>query len=154
MRCYRIMSEKYSRLPYNFSGSAARWNPRGSNMIYAASSPAVAQLEYICIKGNVVGTLQWQMVVYEINDETLIGEINPADLPPDWNVLPHSVTTQEFGKQWLDSNDSPFLKVPSARLNVQFFRAEFNLLINPDFPDLKDLLIAVDTIPFTYVLNS
>jgi len=148
------MQERYAAAPYSFSGTAARWNPKGTNMIYGGSSPALAQLEYLCIRGNVIGTQAWRMIVYEIRDETLIGEINPALLPGDWNALPHSLTTQEIGKQWLVSFDSPFLKVPSARLNLQFFPGDFNVLINPDFPDLRNLLTVINTVPFSFVLNS
>jgi RES domain-containing protein len=147
------MQERYAGTPYSFSGIAARWSPKGINIIYAGSSPALAQLEYLCIRGNVVGTQAWRMIVYEIKDETLIGEINPTRLPVDWNALPHSLTTQEIGRQWLASFDSPFLKVPSARLNLQFFPADFNVLINPDFPDLRNLLTVVNTVPFSFVLN-
>jgi RES domain-containing protein len=147
------MQERYAAAPYSFSGAAARWNPKGTNMIYAASSPALAQLEYLCIRGNVVGTQAWRMIVYEIGDETLVGEINPTRLPKDWNTLPHSMTTQEIGKQWLASSDAPFLKVPSARLHIQFFPADFNVLINPEFPALRNVLTVVDTVPFSYVLN-
>jgi RES domain-containing protein len=154
MHCYRIMQERYAVAPYSFSGSAARWNPKGVNMIYAAGSPALAQLEYLCIRGHVVGTQAWRMIIYEIRDETLIGEINPSHLPRDWNALPHSLTTQELGKQWLASSDSPFLRVPSARLHLQFFPADFNLLINPDFPDLKNVLAVTASVPFSYLLNA
>ncbi|HEY5749462.1 MAG TPA: RES family NAD+ phosphorylase [Chryseolinea sp.] len=148
------MQERYAAAPYSFSGTAARWNPKGTNMIYAASSPALAQLEYLCIRGHVVGTQAWRMIIYEIRDETLVGEINPAHLPADWNALPHSLATQEIGKQWLTSSDAPFLKVPSARLHLQFFPDNFNLLVNPDFPDIRDLFAVVNTVPFSYVLNA
>lgn len=123
-------------------------------MIYAASSPALSQLEYLCIRGNVVGTQMWRMIIYEIKEETLIGAINPKQLPADWNALPHSLTTQEFGRQWLTSFDSPFLKVPSARLNLRFFPGDFNILINPDFPELRNLLTVVESVGFTFVLNT
>ena len=122
-------------------------------MIYAGSSPALAQLEYLCIRGTVVGTQAWRMIVYEIVDETSVGEINPTHLPADWSALPHSLATQGIGRQWLASFDSPFLKVPSARLNLQFFPADFNLLINPDFPDLRNLLTVINTVPFSFLLN-
>ena len=149
------MQERYATAPYSFSGAAARWSPKGSNMIYAGSSSAsLAQLEHHIIRGSIVGTQAWRTIIYEIKDETLIGEINPARLPSDWNALPHSLTTQQIGRQWLASFDSPFLKVPSAILNLRFFPAEFNILINADYPNLRNLLTVVDTVLFSYVLNS
>jgi RES domain-containing protein len=153
MRCYRIMSETYYKNPYSTSGNAGRWNPKGIRMMYAASAPAVALLEYLCIKGSTVGTKSWYMITFEIADESLIASLDPSNLPPDWAEIPHSKNTQDFGKIWLASRDEPFLKVPSSRINIAFYPLEFNLLINPDFPDLQNLLKVVDTHSFNYLLN-
>jgi RES domain-containing protein len=147
------MSETYYTNQYGASASAGRWNPRGTRMIYAGSSPSVSLLEYLCIKGNAVATKRWYMIVYNIADETLIGTLEAATLPPDWNVLPHGSSTQEFGRAWLNERAYPFLKVPSARIDIRFYPEEFNLLINPDFPGLTNALQVVDTIPFDYLLN-
>lgn len=154
MRYYRIMSEDYYKSPYSSSSNAGRWNPKGSRMIYAGSSPTVSLLEYICIKGNAVGLKPWYMVVYDIADDNLIGTLETGNLPVNWNVLPHGRSTQDFGKIWLDEKEFPFLKVPSARVNIAFYPQEHNLLINPDFPGLTDVLRIVDSIPFNYLLGS
>jgi RES domain-containing protein len=147
------MSDAYHKNPYASSASAGRWNPRGMRMIYAASSPSVALLEYLCIKENAVATRPWHMVVYEIGDETLVGTLEKRSLPADWNVLPHGKATQDFGKDWLVEKEYPFLKVPSARIDIAFYPLEFNMLINPDFPDLANLITVVDSTPFTYLLD-
>jgi RES domain-containing protein len=148
------MSETYYTNPYSASATAGRWNPRGTRMIYAGSSPSVALLEYLCIKGNAVATKRWHMIVFEIADESLIGTLEASTLPPDWNVLPHGSATQEFGRTWLNERAFPFLKVPSARMDVRFYPTECNLLINPDFPDLTSLLKVRETVPFNYLLNT
>lgn len=122
-------------------------------MIYAGGSPSVAQLEYLCIRGNAVASKPWHMIIYDIADETLIGTLEATSLPPDWNSLPHGKTTQEFGKIWLEEKEYPFLKVPSARIDLTFYPQEFNLLINPNFPELANFLTVVDSISFKYLLN-
>ena len=122
-------------------------------MIYAGSSPSVALLEYLCIKGNAVTSRPWYMIVYEIVDETMIGTLETESLPGNWNVIPHGRATQEFGKLWLDAEEEPFLKIPSARIDISFYPPEHNLLINPDFPDITKLLKVADAIPSTYLLN-
>lgn len=154
MRYYRIMSEGYYNNPFSYSSNAGRWNPKGSGMIYAGSSPAVSLLEYICIKGNSVARVPWYMVVYEIMAEHLMGTLDADNLPDNWNVLPHGRSTQIFGKAWLDEKEFPFLRVPSARVNIAFYPQEHNLLINPDFPDLTQILKAVDQVPFSYLLGT
>jgi hypothetical protein len=93
------------------------------------------------------------LVVYDIPDETLVGTLETASLPGDWNVLPHGKATQDFGKVWLDENEYPFLKVPSVRIDITFYPLEYNILVNPDFPDLTNVLKVVDAIPFNYLLN-
>ena len=75
------------------------------------------------------------MIVYDISNETLVGTLDTTSLPRDWNVLPHGKATQDFGKVWLDEKEYPFLKVPSARIDLAFYPIEYNILINPDFPD-------------------
>jgi RES domain-containing protein len=147
------MSETYYKNPYSASASAGRWNPKGTRMIYAGSSPSVALLEYLCIRGNAVTTRPWYMVVYDIQDETLVGTLETESLPGDWNVLPHGKATQDFGKVWLNEKEYPFLKVPSARMDIAFYPLEHNMLINPDFPEIAHLLKIVDAIPFNYQLN-
>lgn len=114
-------------------------------MIYAGSSPAVSLLEYMCIKGNAVGLKSWYMIVFDITDNNLIGTLDKDNLPSNWNVLPHGRSTQEFGKIWLREKKFPFLKVPSARVNIAFYPTEHNLLINPDFPGFTSLMKIVDS---------
>jgi len=160
------MSDARYKNPYSISGAAARWNPKGTRMIYAAGSASLALLEYLCIKGTAVATKPWYMVVFDIANETLAGTLDPAGLlrppnplasgeggPRDWNALPHGKATQDFGKVWLDEKEFPFLRVPSARLDITFYPGEFNLLINPDFPDITKLLRVVESKAFTYLLN-
>jgi len=154
MHYYRIMSVDYHKSPYSCSTNAGRWNPKGSRMIYAGSSPSLSLLEYLSIRGDVVAIKPWYVVVYEITNDNLVGTLDKDDLPSDWNLLPHGRSTQSFGKMWLDEKALPFLKVPSARLNLAFYPEEHNLLINPDYPDLTSLLRVINNIPFNYLLGT
>ena len=122
-------------------------------MIYAAGSPSLALLEYLCIRGTAVAARQWYMVVFDIADDTFVGSLDPAGLRRDWNALPHGRATQDFGKLWLEEKEFPFLRVPSARLDIGFYPGEFSMLINPDFPDITKLLRVADSRAFTYLLN-
>ena len=74
--------------------------------------------------------------------------------PENWNALPHAKVTQDFGRVWLQEKEFPFLKVPSARLNLSFYPLEHNLLINPDFPDFQKHIEVVDEVRFDYLMNS
>ncbi len=94
------------------------------------------------------------MIVFEINDENLVGSLETEILPGNWNKLPHEKVTQDFGKTWIQEKEFPFLTVPSARIDLSFYPMEHNLLINPEFPDLSDFLKVVGSLPFDYMLNS
>ncbi len=148
------MSEKRYKDPYSCGARAGRWNSRGTKMIYASSSPSLAQLEYICINGNVVGLNSWYMVIYEILDSVVIAEIEANKLPFDWDSLPHSLSTQNFGDELMKAGIEAFIKVPSARLNINFYPTEHNLLINPEIKDLTTHLKVVNTTEFRYNLNA
>jgi RES domain-containing protein len=154
MRCYRIMSESHYQSPYSASGNGGRWNPKGTRMIYAGSTPTLSLLEYLCIKGSAVGSKPWHMIVFEIKDESLIAALDASTLPANWTELPHPKSTQSLGKQWLDAKEEPFLKVPSSRLSLTFYPAEFNLLINPDYQELPKLMKVIDVVGFSYLLNA
>jgi RES domain-containing protein len=153
MRYYRIVHEAHHKNPFSCSYNAGRWNPKGTGMIYAGSTPSVSLLEYMCIKGNTVSKDNWFMIVFDIANTSLIGALEPEHLPREWNILPHGRATQNFGKEWLLAKEFPFLRVPSARMNLAFYPEEHNLLINPDFPLLSDLLKVTDSVPFTYLLG-
>lgn len=148
------MSESYYKTPFSCSYSAGRWNPKGTGMIYAGSGPAVSLLEYLCIKGSAVSGKPWYMVEFEILSTDLIGTLGKDSLPEDWNTLPHAKVTQDFGKIWLQEMEFPFLKVPSARIHISFYPLEHNLLINPEFPDLKKHIEFVGQVRFDYLLSS
>ena len=141
------MSKVYYKNPYSASGTAGRWNPKGTRMIYASSAPSVALLEYLCIKGNGVASTPWYMIIYDITDERQIGTLEPESLPRDWNILPHGKATQDFGKAWLDEKEYPFLRVPSARIDIRFYPQDCNILINPDFPDITSVLQVIESLP-------
>lgn len=147
------MSESHFQNPYDASSNAGRWNPKGTKMIYAASDPALAQLEYLCIRGFTLAKARWYMIVFEIADEKWVGTLEAERFPEDWAALPHGKATQEVGKVWLDYNEFPFLQVPSARLHLAFYPRQFNLLINPTFPDIAKWLKVIETVPFSYLLN-
>lgn len=153
MRLYRIISDAYYKDPYSSSGAPARWNPSAARMIYAAGSPSLALLEHLCIMGTGVSSRQWHMIVFDIADESLMGTLDARNLFSGWSGLPHGKGTQDFGKAWLDEREYPFLRVPSARLDIAFYPEEFNVLINPDFPHVKTLLTVAYRKAFSYLLN-
>lgn len=146
MKVYRLSRKKHS---YKLSGKGAaksgnRWNSKGIEIIYCADSRALAMAELTV--HLTVATLPSDYMMLEINiPETISIELlEESDLPDEWNIFPHSVSTQSIGDNFIDSKKVCVLKVPSAVV-----KGDFNYLINPYYSDFKGIKITkVDSFPF------
>jgi RES domain-containing protein len=85
-----------------------------------------------------VATLPGDFMMLEISiPETISVElIEEHNLPDEWNIFPHSVSTQKIGDNFIDSKKVCILKVPSAVV-----KGDFNYLINPNHKDFKEIKI-------------
>ena len=59
-----------------------------------------------------------------------------AKVPSDWRNYPHPISTKRYGDDWVRSNRSLILGVPSAVNPL-----EFNYLINPEHPNFSRIEI-------------
>ena len=66
-------------------------------------------------------------IVNEIQPEIL----SPADLPEDWRLYPAPPRLADLGSDWVHSQRSLLLRVPSAVVEQ-----EHNILINPGHSDI------------------
>jgi RES domain-containing protein len=152
LNAFRIVQDKFSVAPYSYGlKSAGRWHPKGTPMVYAASSIALAMVEYLCIKGPGVLTSRWALLIYNINGQ--LPSLDITSLPLNWAARAHSKDTQEIGKQWILSNEAPAMKIPSARLPLFAYPEEFNLLINPLHPALQEEVSIVESRPLRFHLG-
>ena len=108
-----------------------RWNSRGRQVIYAASTYAGALLEQLAHAniGRLPGSQAW--IEIEIPSEVAF-EIVAPDEVKEWNAA-HMRTSRERGDRWLRERKVAVLVAPSAVT----FGLESNVLINPahsDFP--------------------
>lgn len=140
-RTWRLTSEPYASKQDAFSGEGARrtgrrWNSRGTLVVYASSSIALASLE-ILVNLEDVQTLQRRYVACAvvIPDE-LIARLEPASVPADWTSMPHPLSTRAIGDEWVRRGETAVLAVPSAVVPL-----EPNYLLNPRHPDFGRLEI-------------
>ena len=116
-----------------FSG---RWNDAGLPIVYTRSSLALSVLE------RRLHSLQRPQddvsIQIEIPDEAIE---HTEPLPDGWKE--NLQLTRSLGAEWLRSNRSLSLRVPSALV------PEFNYLINPRHAEIRDVGI-VSVTPFTY----
>ena len=138
MIVYRLAKEKYCN---DLSGKGAelsggRWNSKGSVIIYTSASRALCTAEIAVhipigiIPGN------YFLAEIEIQDDITMEEVSVLQLPAKWNQFPHSHETQKIGDQFIASNKTLLLKVPSAVV-----QGDFNYLINPQHADFSKVKI-------------
>ena len=146
MKAYRLSRKKYSHklLGKGAAKCGNRWNSKGIEIVYCADSRALAMAEVAV--HLTVATLPGDYMMLEIHiPETIpIELIEEHDLPDEWNIFPHSVSTQKIGDNFIDSLKACVLKVPSAVV-----KGDFNYLINTSHSDFTEIKITkVDDFPF------
>lgn len=134
MKLFRIAKEQHVG---NLSGIGARlyggrWNHKGVAVVYASESRALAALE--CLVHVPMSTIprDLEMMTWVIPKRIIPENIDPADLPPKWRKYPPPQRLATLGSNWVHSNRSLLLRVPSAVVEN-----EFNVLINPEHENLK-----------------
>ena len=86
----------------------------------------------------------YMMITIEIPDGVSLKEVEIKDLPPNWNIFPHSVATQRFGDIFVTENKFCVLKIPSV-----VTQGDYNLLLNPNHPDFAKISIKhIEKFPF------
>ena len=122
-----------------------RWHtgaPQSPQIVYAASSRALCQLEKR-VHCNGAAPKNMALMRLELPENAVILNAENLGLPPDWRAL--QAKTQQLGMKWLASKTSLGLWVPSF---VE--PAERNLLINPVDADYAKIKLVVEKNPFVF----
>ncbi len=114
MIVYRIANIKHSS---DLTGTGAamyggRWNSKGKPVIYTGGSIEIALLEVLA---NITTPQldNYKLVQIEIPDDS-IEELTVTDLPKNWKHYPAPTEITMVGDEWINSNRSVALKVPSC----------------------------------------
>ncbi len=136
MQVFRLLKHKYSSDPLSGDGArinGGRWNSEGNSMLYTSDSISLAALEILVHIHLTTALNAYTCITITLSDEhVMILEDN--DLPSDWRDDPVPSSTMSIGEQWLDSNASLALSVPSTLIPQQR-----NFIINPNHSDFKIL---------------
>jgi RES domain-containing protein len=130
MHVYRIGWAKYGS---DLSGEGARlhggrWNHKGTPLVYASESRALALLEYTVNVNIEEIPRALSLTTIEIPDD-LIKTVSIADLPGNWQMVPAPSSTRDRGTAWFHKSKHAILRVPSSILPH-----EYNYLLNPLHP--------------------
>ena len=138
MEVFRLVRKKY---PVELSGkgaaiSGARWNSKGTEIIYCAQNRALAMAEVLVHLGFATLPSDFVMLTISIPKEVVIAVLNQKKLNIDWNVFPTTFETPLLGDDFIKRNEACVLKVPSAVV-----KGDFNYLINPSHSDFSKIKI-------------
>ncbi|SHF65306.1 RES domain-containing protein [Fodinibius roseus] len=136
MEVFRITKSSYSR---DLNGEGARrhggrWNAVGTPMLYTSEHESLAALEVLAHISLASAPDDLALVAIHIPNPGKPRIIRPEQLPDHWRSYPASDELAEMGTQWIQSQDSLLLKVPSVLIP-----SEWNILINPGHPDFDTI---------------
>ncbi|MCD6543595.1 MAG: RES family NAD+ phosphorylase [Flavobacteriaceae bacterium] len=138
MQVYRLSKEKYADQLSGIGASKSgnRWNSKGTEIIYCASSRALAMAEVSVHISLTALPKDFVMMEIFIPDFIKIQSVGENDLFDRWNDFPHNYRTQKIGDFFIMKNEYCILKVPSAVV-----KGDFNYLLNPYHVDFKKVKI-------------
>jgi len=135
MQIYRIAGTSYitDLSGYGAAKNGGRWNDIGRAVVYTGSSVALSAWEVrVHLKNDILPRDDLFSVVFlSIPDSAII---DVGTLEGDWKT--NQAYTRKLGAQWLDEGKHLCLKVPSSIVHF-----EYNYLLNPAHPMLKDVVI-------------
>lgn len=143
---WRLTPQRHIREAFTGEGAAlygGRWNFPDIPLVYCAESRSLAALEVLAnIRDPKIHFTQpWVTIPAEIAGAMIE---RPEKLPENWQVNPYAPETQRFGQEWVRTQRSVALRVPSAVI-----LGEFNYLLNPAHPDFKRVKVGKPE-PFSF----
>jgi RES domain-containing protein len=116
--------------------SGGRWNRKGMPVIYCADSIALAALETFVHLDSSSLPFNRYLVRIEVPDRIWkkATVLQPSSMAVGWDAEPPGKIGLDAGDEWLTSNGSLLLRVPSVIVPL-----ECNVLINPQHLEATEL---------------
>ena len=147
MRIWRLCHKQFALSAFDGEGAklyGGRWNHNGMPMVYASATLSLAVLEVLVHHRVPIPPPDFVAIPAQLPAKLKIETLRAADLPSDWRDDPAPVRLQGIGSDWLRSQSSLVMAVPSIIIPT-----ESNYLINPRHSDFAQLSIgAPQTFPF------
>jgi RES domain-containing protein len=116
--------------------ASARWHSRGRPIVYLAETATGALTEALVHLELDLSNLprKYKLLKSEAPDDISIRRITKADLPKNW--VEDVIVTRTIGDEWLASNETALLRVPSV-----IAPESFNVLLNPMHPEAARVVV-------------
>ena len=145
LHAYRLVKRKWLQAAFDGEGArlyGGRWNSKGKACIYLAGSESLAMLE-VMVHLDDYQLLEHYALLEVTLQKNFLMSLSADSLPKDWAVEPAPASTAEIGDNWLESQSSLALAVPSVVVP-----RETNYLINPQHPHFQALADSATEIAF------
>jgi len=109
-----------------------RWNRAGYPVVYASGSRSLAALEFLVHVPMALAPDNLSIAEINILKNIKRTSVKESQLPKNWKNYPAPEEIANIGTNWIKSQSSLLLNVPSAVVDK-----EFNTLINPLHPDIQ-----------------
>ncbi len=138
MEVYRIAKKKYLNDLSGFGAKlyGGRWNREGLQMLYTSAHLSLAVLEILANQFRKKIDHRFGYIKIQIPDKSILDLGDMGNLSVDWRVSQYAQQTVDLGSDWLLSQQSLALRVPSAVL-----AQESNILVNPFHKDFNKLSV-------------
>jgi RES domain-containing protein len=146
MVVFRIAKSEARARDLSGEGAArvgGRWNSPGTYAVYTAMNSSLATLELLVHVDESELPPNLFLLSIEIPDDAPVYEFPDDKLPADWR-LPENLELKEIGDQLISEKQYLAIKIRSA-VNPE----EYNLLLNPAYPNFKDIVRIVFAAPYT-----
>jgi RES domain-containing protein len=143
---YRIVKKKWATNAFDGEGArlyGGRWNSRGQSCIYLAGSESLAILEVLVHLENAHQINHYSLFSVNINEKDIM-LLQTQALPDNWQEDPAPSETADLGDEWITTQSSLALCVPSSIVT-----RESNYLINVTHPNFSPLLDSMIELDFT-----
>ena len=145
MELWRIAREAHAALDGEGARlHGARWTPRGTPAVYAASHLSLAALEYLVHIDPEDAPDDLVALHIGVPDDAPELAHAPSSLPPDWRQTPPPPECQTIGREWAKRAEELLLRVPSVLIPE-----ESNVLVNPTHPAAAGVRL-IGSRPFSY----
>ena len=125
---YRIIRDRYRHEPLSVVGSrlfGGRWNPKGTSVLYATSTPELGLVETLA---HAPAVRYEELPIYWVFSLDVPDDIryySRADLPAYWQDETYE-RTQGWLKDWLAAPDQLGIAVPSVLVPLSY-----NVILHP-----------------------
>lgn len=144
---YRLFKTKFMSSWFDGVGAfrfGGRWNSRGKHVLYTGENLALTALELLVRLRNEHLLLSYSFATIEFDEDLVLSVEDIAKLPNNWSQSPHSISTQNIGDDWVKSNASVVLRVPTAILPVGY-----NYVVNVEHEDFSKIRLGESRV-FTF----